>query len=240
MATASPSETSPKTVFITGAGRGIGREIALRLLAEGHVVYGSTNRSPCDLDLAASFTIDLGDEQSIEAGAGALAAKVDSLDLLINCAGVDARAFGGLEDHRGVFDFDATTFNAVMNVNVTGPMVLTTGLVPLLRASDAAMVVNVSSQLGSMQVAASKGRDAVYCVSKAALNMLSVKTAEALRSDEIGVVMLHPGWVPTGMGGPNGQLSIDDAARAICETISSLTFADTGRFIQWDGQDHPW
>ena len=232
--------TVTRTVFITGVGRGLGRELAARFLDAGHTVYGSTNRSDCDLELAGLHTMDLGDEKSVLATAATLAEQIDSLDLLINCAGVDARAFGGSEDHRGTFDLDAATFNAVMNVNVTGPMVLTKVLLPLLTRSDSAMVVNISSQLGSMQVAARKGRDSVYCVSKAALNMLSVKSAAALRSDGIGVVMLHPGWVQTDMGGPSAQLTLNEAAAAISDTISSLSFADTGRFVRWDGHDHPW
>ncbi|MCL4162063.1 UNVERIFIED_CONTAM: hypothetical protein GTU68_060935 [Idotea baltica] len=127
-----------------------------------------------------------------------------------------------------------------MNVNVTGPMVMTTALLPLLRKSDAAMVVNISSQLGSMQVAARKGRDSAYCVSKAALNMWSVKAAASLRPEGIGVVMLHPGWVQTDMGGPSGELTLDDAATSVAATIGSLTVADTGRFVRWDGHEHPW
>ncbi|MCL4120113.1 UNVERIFIED_CONTAM: hypothetical protein GTU68_053786 [Idotea baltica] len=127
-----------------------------------------------------------------------------------------------------------------MNVNVTGPMVMTTALLPLLRQSDGALVVNISSQLGSMQVAARKGRDSAYCVSKAALNMWSVKAAASLRTEGIGVVMLHPGWVQTDMGGPSGELTLDDAATSIAATIGALTVADTGRFVRWDGHEHPW
>lgn len=184
--------------------------------------------------------MDLADEASIVAGAVALADRLDGIDLLVNCAGVDARAFGGDEDHRGPFDIDAATMQSVMAVNVAGPMVLTRELMPLLRRGSSAVVLNVSSQLASMQVAATKGRDTVYCMSKAALNMLSVKTADALRPEGIAVVMLHPGWVQTDMGGPSAQLTIAESADAIVRTVDGLTLADTGRFIRWDGSDHPW
>lgn len=102
------------------------------------------------------------------------------------------------------------------------------------------MIVNISSQLGSMQVAARKGRDTAYCVSKAALNMLSVKAAAALRHEGVGVVMLHPGWVQTDMGGEHAPMSIDDSSRDVVATLQALTLDDTGRFVRWDGRDHPW
>ena len=182
----------------------------------------------------------MSDEASVIAGAHQLGEQTDSIDWLVNCAGVDARAFGGSEDHRGPFDHDAATLNAVFNLNVTGPMALTTALLPLLRAGTDAMILNISSQLGSMQVAATKGRDTAYCISKAGLNMLSVKTSTALAPEGIGVVMLHPGWVMTDMGGTRAQLTVHESASAIVETMAGLSIADTGRFIRWNGDNHPW
>ena len=98
----------------------------------------------------------------------------------------------------------------------------------------------LSSQLGSMQMAARKGRDTAYGVSKAALNMLSVKSAAALRDDGVGVVMLHPGWIATDLGGPSAPLDVEDTSRTIASTIEALTIADSVRFVRWDGHDHPW
>ena len=163
-----------------------------------------------------------------------------SLDILINSAGTDARAFGAGQNDRGPFDLDAETFNAVINVNVTGPMLVTRHFLPLLRQGEDPIILNVSSQLGSIQVGGRTGRDTSYCVSKAALNMYSLKAADALRSDGIAVVMLHPGWVQTDMGGENAAMTADESASAIANTVQSLTFQDTGRFIRWDCHDHPW
>jgi NAD(P)-dependent dehydrogenase (short-subunit alcohol dehydrogenase family) len=77
-------------------------------------------------------------------------------------------------------------------------------------------------------------------MSKAALNMLSVKTADALRPEGIAVVMLHPGWVQTDMGGASAPLTVAESADAIVRTVDALTLADSGRFVRWDGSDHPW
>ncbi len=214
--------------------------MAESMIELGHTVWGTNRTDDVPAGLAGSATLDLRDEQSIVDAIDSIAQQTDALDLLVNCAGADGRSFGADEGHRGPFDLDADTFNAVLDANVTGPMTVTREALPLLRAGHQSMIVNFSSQLGSMQVAARKGRDTAYCVSKAALNMFSVKAAAALKPEGIGVVMLHPGWVATDMGGPNAQLDIDTAGAAIVETINALTIEDTGRFMRWDGHDHPW
>ena len=229
-----------RRIVLTGAGRGLGRALAERWVAEGDEVWGCTRSGTSTVALAGCVAMDLADEASITTGAAVLAEQLDAVDLLVNCAGVDARAFGSADDNRGPFDLDAATFSAVINVNVTGPMVLTRALLPLLQRGTSATVVNISSQLGSLQVAATQGRDTAYCVSKAALNMLSVKSAAALRADGIAVVMLHPGWVQTDMGGSDAALTVAQSADAIVRTVADLVLADSGRFIRWDGVEHPW
>jgi len=235
-------------ILITGANRGLGLELAKTWIAGGHEVWGSARTAdPADflaLGPAGAISFDLGDEASIVAGFEALATQIDSLDLLVNCAGIDARAFG-IEDPRGPFDVEPEPFTEVIRINATGPMLVTREALPLLRAgndanSTNAIVLNVSSQLGSMQVAATKGRDTSYCVSKAALNMWSVKAARALHGEQIAVIMLHPGWVSTDMGGPAAQLTPTESATSIVAVVDELTFDDTGRFINWDGSEHPW
>ncbi len=236
--------TESRRVLITGANRGIGYELARGHLANGDIVWGSGRAGRTDdlmsLGPAGVIEMDLADESSIIGAIAELAQHLDGLDLLINCAGIDARAVGGSPANRGPFDLDAATFNAVINVNAAGPMAVTREALPMLRRGRDAMVMNISSQLGSMEVGAGRGGDTAYCVSKAALNMLSLKTAAELRSENIGVVMVHPGWVSTDMGGPSAQLTPQESAAAMMATFAGLTIADSGRFIRWDGQDHPW
>lgn len=204
------------------------------------MVWGTSRKGEAPSGVVSCVHLDLRDEESIVEAAAQLRVETDAVDLLINSAGTDARSFGSTGDSRGPFDFDAQIFNAVLESNVTGPMLVTRHLLPLLQQGRSPMIVNISSQLGSMQVASRKGRDTAYCVSKAALNMLSVKSAFALRNDGIGVVMLHPGWIATDMGGPGAPLPLDETSDAIASTIEGLTMADSGRFIRWDGHEHPW
>ncbi|MFK8026044.1 MAG: SDR family oxidoreductase [Ilumatobacter sp.] len=229
-----------RRIVITGVNRGLGRELARVLAERGHRVWGTSRNGEAPGGLEACVALDVRDDASIRAAVREISGETDGIDLLINSAGADARSFGAPEEGRGPFDVDAAMFNAVFDVNATGPMLVTKHLLPLLQAGSDSMIVNISSQLGSMQVAARKGRDTAYCVSKAALNMLSVKSAEALRGDKIGVVMLHPGWLTTDMGGPGAQLDLADTSQTIASTIETLGFADTGRFVRWDGHDHPW
>jgi len=230
-------------ILVTGANRGLGLELSRIWIERGHEVWGSARTDAPDallaLNPAGTINLDLGDEASIMAGIASLADQIEGLDLLVNCAGLDARAFG-VPDPRGPFDVAAEHVNEVMRINATGPMLVTREALPLLRRGTAPLVLNVSSQLGSMQVAATKGRATSYCMSKAAWNRWSVKAAAELQPEGIAVVMLHPGWVSTDMGGPSAQLTPVESATAIVDTVDRLGLDDTGRFITWDGTDHPW
>jgi NAD(P)-dependent dehydrogenase (short-subunit alcohol dehydrogenase family) len=100
--------------------------------------------------------------------------------------------------------------------------------------------VNVTSQIGSMEVSQRIGRDAGYAVSKAALNMLTVKLAVRLRDEGIIAVLIHPGFLRTDMGGSAATMGPDESARHITATVDRLTIDDTGTFRRWDGTVHPW
>lgn len=232
-----------RRILITGANRGIGLQLAKLLIHNGDEVYGSARLTNADNLRAAQpagiVRLDYGDAHTMANAAAKMKRNVSGLDMLINCAGIDARSLGR-KDPRGPFDMDIDVYTELVRINVGGPMELTRLLLPLLRNGTDPFVVNISSQLGSMQVAAEKGRDTPYCVSKAALNMLSVKTAAKLKPEGIGVLMMHPGWVRTDMGGTRGNMSVFESASAIVATLGKITFEDTGRFLRWDGSDHPW
>lgn len=233
-----------RSVFVTGANRGLGWHLVRHLIDRGDEVWGSARETDpqnlLSLSPAGSVQMDMSDEASLIAGAAALSTQVDHLDVLINCAGVDARAFGADADRRGPFDLDMQTNQQVLAVNVGGPMVLTRELHPLLTAATNAIVLNISSQLGSMEVGARLGNDTSYCISKAAMNMLTVKSAAALRDEGVAVISMHPGWVATDMGGEQAALTPDHSAESIVATLGGLSLTDTGTFLNWDGSPHQW
>jgi NAD(P)-dependent dehydrogenase (short-subunit alcohol dehydrogenase family) len=223
-------------IVITGGKSGLGLELAKAFDAAGHhVIVGCRNAAAAPVGEA--HELDLADVASIDKFVAALGDR--PVDVLINNAGIDGRNVGAEDGHREALTISNEAFNAVMQVNVNGPMLVTQGLAPNLRAAKG-KVVNISSQIGSMVVAQTMGRDISYAVSKAALNMVSIKLAQALKPDEVTVVMMHPGWLRTAMGGPSAAVEPDVAAAEIVATINGLTLENTSTFIRSDGSIHPW
>jgi NAD(P)-dependent dehydrogenase (short-subunit alcohol dehydrogenase family) len=230
------------TIVITGANRGLGLELARAFAARGDTVIGTCRRPSEATALAAVaaevHALDVGDESSIEGFVSAMADR--TIDVLVNNAGIDARSLGATDAERNVFDQTPEQFMGQIRVNALGPLLLSRALVANLRRSDRGRIVNMSSQIGSMEVGQRIGRDVGYAASKAALNMVTVKLGVALREDGIVCVMFHPGHLRTDMGGSAAAMEPDDAARHIVGVIDGLSIDDTMRFLRWDGTTHPW
>lgn len=229
-------------VVITGANRGLGLALTRVWTSRGDDVVAGCRRPSEAVELAETgatvLPVDVGDEMSIDSFAAAVGDA--PVDLLVNNAGVDARAFGVEDGARDALQVSGDRFLDVVRVNAVGPLLLTQALVENLRAADGAKLVNVSSQIGSLEVSQRIGRDVAYGASKAALNMITVKFAGLLRSDRVIAVALHPGHLRTDMGGPAGELDPAEAALLVVATLDALTMDDTGSFLRWDGTLHPW
>jgi NAD(P)-dependent dehydrogenase (short-subunit alcohol dehydrogenase family) len=229
------------TVLITGAGRGLGLELTRVYRAAGHTVIGACRVPENAAELQATgaevCALDMADMRSIAALGASLQDR--PIDVLFNSAGVDTRAFGATDETRSALTITPEDFESVMRVNVTGPMALVQAMTPSLIAAKGT-VVNISSQIGSMEVAQKIGRDIAYATSKAALNMVTLKQSQALAADGVAVIAMHPGWLRTEMGGSSADLEASEAANQIMANVGALTIADTGRFIRWDGTTHPW
>jgi NAD(P)-dependent dehydrogenase (short-subunit alcohol dehydrogenase family) len=229
------------TVVITGANRGLGLELARAFAGRGDTVIAGCRDPVAATELRAVtpavLAVDTGDSASIDEFVAAI--DDSAVDVLINNAGIARNPAAG-DDERDVLAQPVEHFIGQMQVNAVGPMLLVRGLLPHLRRSSNGRVVNVSSQVGSMEVAKTIGRDLGYAASKAALNMITVKLAARLSDDGIIVVALHPGYLRTAMGGPGAAMEAGDAARQIADLVDSLTPEQTGQFLRWDGTIHPW
>ena len=232
------------TCVVVGANRGIGLELTRQLSARGDRVVATARDLASATSLAESgcdtvLPLDITDQRSVDAFGLALAAEVDSVDLLINNAGVNAGALGH-EGPAGVLDISGSTMLAVTEVNAVGPVLVLRAVLPLLEAAGEAWVVNISSQLGSMEVGLKMGGNVAYNVSKAALNMITVCAARELVSRGVRSAAFHPGWVRTDMGGTSAPLAVKESASGIISRIDTFSPNDNGGFFRWVGSTHPW
>ena len=229
------------TVVITGANRGLGLALAKQHLAHGATVIGGCRNPSGATELTSAgaevLPLDTGSGDSITAFGKAIGDR--AVDVLYNNAGIDARAVGADDGARSALDITEQQFRAVMQVNVLGPLLMVQALVDNLRAAKGT-IVNVSAQVGSIEVAQRIGRDVSYNSSKAALNMLTLKQSQVLRADGVTVIAVHPGWVRSDMGGPTATLDPAESAAGLVTLVDKLTIDDTGSFLQWDGSIHPW
>ncbi|WP_240125491.1 SDR family oxidoreductase [Thermomonas alba] len=231
-----------RTVLVTGANRGLGLELTRQLLAQGaHVV--ATCRHPGKATALNALggahpgrvhvlPLDVGSESSRAELVRELPLVLGEarLDLLLNNAGVlhSGERFGQVTQ---------AALEESLRVNAIGPFLLTQALAAFLR--DGATVANLSSQLGSIARVTRFGTPS-YCAGKAAQNMLGAQLAQALAPRGIVVLQLHPGWVQTDMGGAQAPLRVQESAAGLLRVIERATPAQSGTFLDWQGQTLPW
>ncbi len=227
------SDGDGKVVLITGANRGLGLEFARQYASDGWTVIG-TARSPAkanDLKAIAADTLqlDVTDRDSIAALAKALEGR--PIDMLINNAGIFPRV-GAIEK------VDADDYARTLMVNTLGPVLVTQALLPNLRAGERKHIVNITSQLASIEN--NGGNFYGYRESKAGLNMFTKTLAAELEPEGFVCLALHPGWVRTDMGGPSATLSPEESVTAMRKVISSLSAGDSGQYRAYTGAVVPW
>jgi NAD(P)-dependent dehydrogenase (short-subunit alcohol dehydrogenase family) len=230
-----------RIALITGATRGIGFEIARQLTKRGlHVVIGA--RTPADGEKSAAairghggtatvLPIDVSDSASIQAAAQAFSRVSEHLDVLVNNAGVypdrDVSILTVSRDHL------TTTFQT----NTFGPVVVTQALLPFPRKAPQARIINVSSGYGALEELSPDVPS--YCLSKLALNGVTLMLAKALQGDRIAVNSMCPGWVRTEMGGPTAPRSVEEGADTAVWLATEAPPEFTGKFFR-DRKVIPW
>jgi NAD(P)-dependent dehydrogenase (short-subunit alcohol dehydrogenase family) len=235
-------------VLITGAGRGIGLEVARqyaergdRVLAGCRNLHGSPGLQRLLDERPESVTViplEVTSEQSIAGALQHVSSVVDALDVLINNAAISpGDILLDREDGRKVFDADRAI--EMFKVNTVAPLVVAQSFLALLRRGTNPRIVNVTSGAGSLTYKTEGGLYS-YSASKAALNMYSRALAWDLRDEDITVVVLDPGWVRTELGGPDAPLEPPESAHGILRVIDGLTLDDTGQFFHYQGGQVPW
>jgi NAD(P)-dependent dehydrogenase (short-subunit alcohol dehydrogenase family) len=219
--------------LVTGANRGIGRETARQLAERGYDVIVSARdeakaREAAEAIGGRPLQLDVSDPASIERAAADVSEEPGSLDVLVNNAGIGSD-FGvsGTDP-----DFDA--LQRALDTNFFGAYRLTVALLPLLRRSEHARVVNVSSGMGG--ITEMGGWSPGYRVSKAALNAMTRILSTELEGDGIKVNSACPGFVATDMGSQFGATKpVEDAAAGVVWLATLPDDGPSGGFFR-DGK----
>lgn len=228
-----------KHVLITGANRGIGLEFTRQYCRDGWQVTACCRNVDADalVDLAAKHdgkiaihSLDVDSDDSVRALAQQL--RDSRFDLIINNAGVIGNRTAALGD----MDYDSLA--ATLTTNVAGPLRVTEALWRNLKTDGDRKVATVSSRMGSMTYC--QPNALIYRTSKAAVNMAMRCAALQLADENITMVMLHPGWVQTDMGGPNADIDAETSVTGMRQVIAGATTAQNGGFLNYDGAELAW
>ncbi len=223
------------TLLITGANRGIGLALLRSFAADGWRIHACCRQPDKAKALKAVdgnirlHRVDVTDGLRVAGLARNLADE--AIDVLINNAGI----FG---PRTGFGETDYDVWQKVLAVNTLAPLRLVERFVEHIGRSERKLVVNVSSRMGSISQAS--GGAYIYRSSKAALNAITKGLSSDLASRGITVTAVHPGWVQTDMGGAGADITPETSAVGLRRVIDGLTSKDSGRFLNYDGEEIPW
>jgi len=230
--------TALHTVLITGANRGIGLEFTKQYAADGWQVIACCRnpQSADDLQALASqykniqvYALDVADFTQIDALA--LQLKAQKVDVLLNNAGVyPDSSLGGL---------DYAAWAEAFKINSMAPLKVAQAFSVHLANGTLKKIATLSSKMGSLDDNTSGG-SYIYRSSKTAVNMVMKSLALDVKAQGISVVTLHPGWVQTDMGGPNGLINTHTSVTGMRQVITDLSLRNSGKFIAYDGKEIAW
>lgn len=228
------------TILITGTNRGIGLELVNQYANNNWRVFAccrSPENAP-DLQKLADqnanisvHALDVSDSQQITALASEL--KNTPIDILFNNAGI----YGPYDANFG--NTDEQQWLACFSINTLSPMKMSEAFVKHVASSQLKIIATMSSKMGSMSDNGSGG-SYLYRSSKAAVNAVMTSMAIDLKPQAIKVAILHPGWVKTDMGGPNGEINTVECVLQLQKTLEVLTLDNSGGFFDIDGSIIPW
>lgn len=234
----------PRTLFITGADRGLGLALAEEFLRHGLHVFAGIHSSSSEIrglpnvddGRLTLIDLDVSVPESIRAAAAVVDRQTGSLDILVNNAGVH------LEDKRVPLedlDLDDGHLERSMAVNGFGPLRVVQAFLPLLEEGESRRIVNVTSEAGSIG-ACWRDREFAYSMSKCAANMATRLLSNYLGPRGYGVLAVHPGWIRSEMGGPDADLSPAEAAAEMAQIVLGPIPDNEAIYIDHRGNNLPW
>lgn len=239
-----------KNVLVTGANKGIGFEVAKQMAELGYFVYlgcrneqnGSEaidNLRQLNISNVELLQIDVSDLDSVKAAASKLASKIDALDILINNAAIAG------DQPQNISACDISVLKEVFNTNYFGAIQTTQAMLPLLEKSMQPVIVNVSSELGSLAMQTNETRNPnwdnfhVYGSTKTALNTFTILLAHELRNTKFRINSVTPGYTATDLNGFAGFKTAAQGAQPIVRTATMRPDGPSGKFFREEGEV-PW
>lgn len=241
--------TATKSALVTGANKGIGREVARRLATAGYKVWLGARDAErgvrAEKELQAEglavqwLELDVASDASVAAAVSTVGRQSSCLDVLVNNAGV------AVNYERPPSEQTLPDIKATYEVNVFGPIRVTQAFLPLLLAAPAARIVMVSSHSGSIARALDPATPGYavnmvgYASSKAALNAITVCFAKELASRAVRVNAAAPGYTATDLNGHKGFRTVQQAAEVIVRLATLGADGPTGGYFD-DNGPVPW
>lgn len=227
-----------KNIFITGGNRGIGKGL-VKIFSENNKVFFSARDKKKAKSVIESIgnenidyvIMDVADERNVLNGIESLKEKTDSIDILINNAGI---LIPGLKHKIDAVETDDESILKTFNINTVGVLRVCKAVLPMMLPKS--RIINISSGMGQME-GMSTGSVA-YRLSKSALNALTIVLSQELLSKDIKVNAICPGWVQTDMGGYEATLTVKESVESIKKFALSDNFPN-GKFLR-HGQILPW
>jgi len=245
--------------LVTGANQGIGLQVAKDLVAHGFtVLVGSRDLERGEIAARAAgpeahaLQLDVTDHASIAAAANRVHREFGRLDVLVQNAAISntsARPGQSLEDYAKRTRPSTVALEemrAVWETNVFGVLSVYQAMLPLLRQTPGARIVNVSSGVGSLTTNSDPAGyyranfGPVYPASKTALNALTIAMAIELEAEGIKVNAVSPGFTKTNLNGYAGTQSLEEGAREVVRVALLGADGPTGTFTRWESQTIPW
>ena len=227
-----------KNIFITGGNRGIGKGL-VEIFSENNKVFFSARDKQKAKSVIESIgnenidyvIMDVADENSVLDGIESLKEKTDSIDILINNAGI---LIPGLKHKIDAVETDDESILKTFNINTVGVLRVCKAVLPMMQPTS--RIINISSGMGQMEGMATGS--IAYRLSKSALNALTIVLSQELSSKDIKVNAICPGWVQTDMGGYEATLTVKESVESIKKFALSDDFPN-GKFLR-HGQILPW
>jgi NAD(P)-dependent dehydrogenase (short-subunit alcohol dehydrogenase family) len=247
-----------RIALVTGANQGVGFQVAKELVANGVTVFvGSRNFERGETAVieigpgAIALQLDVTDRGSIADAVQRIRAEFGRLDLLINNAAISNTRAASLspDAYRGISRASTVSLDevrAVWETNVFAVLAVYQAMLPLLRESSDARIVNVSSAVGSLALNADPAGHyhamygPVYPASKAALNAMTLAMMVELGSTDIKVNLVTPGFTKTNLNGYAGRASLEEGSQEVVRVAMLGPDGPTGTFTRWENQTIPW